>query len=222
MRNLFRSMACCIALVISALAPLAHAQQPITLHGAVQFADDHPFNKALLQVRGAGQEVLRQADQLRAAPQQRARHREGLFRLHEPGHVGRLRASCRPRTCRRSPRRRRCSTCRSCSATSTTGTRCSTPTRSSRSSTTCRRRPTCMIIGYAGGGMRNIIANKPIRNMAELRGLHDARDGCADPDPDVPGDRRQAVGDRLQRGLQRHPDRRDPGRRERGRRARTR
>jgi TRAP-type C4-dicarboxylate transport system substrate-binding protein len=28
-----------------------------------------------------------------------------------------------------------------------------------------------MIIGYAGGGMRNIIANKPVRNMAELRGL---------------------------------------------------
>ncbi len=29
------------------------AQQPITLHGAVQFSDDHPFNKALLRVPGA-------------------------------------------------------------------------------------------------------------------------------------------------------------------------
>ena len=28
-----------------------------------------------------------------------------------------------------------------------------------------------MIIGYAGGGTRNIIANKPMRNMAELSGL---------------------------------------------------
>jgi TRAP-type C4-dicarboxylate transport system substrate-binding protein len=28
-----------------------------------------------------------------------------------------------------------------------------------------------MIIGYAGGGTRNLIANKPIRNMAELRGF---------------------------------------------------
>ncbi len=29
-----------------------------------------------------------------------------------------------------------------------------------------------LIIGYAGGGVRNIVANKPIRNMAELRGLN--------------------------------------------------
>jgi tripartite ATP-independent transporter DctP family solute receptor len=28
-----------------------------------------------------------------------------------------------------------------------------------------------MIIGYAGGGTRNLIANKPVSNMAELRGL---------------------------------------------------
>src|SRR5260370_34421897 len=28
-----------------------------------------------------------------------------------------------------------------------------------------------MLIGYAGGGVRNLIANKPVRNMAELKGL---------------------------------------------------
>ena len=28
-----------------------------------------------------------------------------------------------------------------------------------------------MLIGFAGGGVRNLIANKPVRNMAELKGL---------------------------------------------------
>ncbi len=45
-----------------------------------------------------------------------------------------------------------------------------------------------------------------------VEGPVDARDGRADPDADVQRDRREAVGDRLQRGLQRNPDRRDPGR----------
>ena len=37
--------------VLAALvaAPAAMAQQAITLHGAVQFNDDHAFNKALLK-----------------------------------------------------------------------------------------------------------------------------------------------------------------------------
>jgi TRAP-type transport system periplasmic protein len=33
------------------------------------------------------------------------------------------------------------------------------------------RRARVMLIGYAGGGVRNIFANKPLRTMADLRGL---------------------------------------------------
>ncbi|WP_309139544.1 TRAP transporter substrate-binding protein [Siccirubricoccus sp. G192] len=33
------------------------------------------------------------------------------------------------------------------------------------------RRARVMLIGYAGGGVRNIFANKPLRSIAELRGL---------------------------------------------------
>ena len=31
---------------VSIVAPSSHAQQAITLHGAVQFNDEHAFNKA--------------------------------------------------------------------------------------------------------------------------------------------------------------------------------
>jgi TRAP-type C4-dicarboxylate transport system substrate-binding protein len=33
------------------------------------------------------------------------------------------------------------------------------------------QRARVMLIGYAGGGVRNIFANKPVRNLAEMRGL---------------------------------------------------
>ena len=74
------------------------------------------------------EEVLRQADQLRAAQEQRARPGEGLLRVHEPGQGGRLRHRVAGAHVDLLARRRRSSTRRSCSATSTTGTRCSTPT----------------------------------------------------------------------------------------------
>jgi hypothetical protein len=34
-----------------ALSAAAQAQAPITLHGAVQFNDDHAFNRALVRFR---------------------------------------------------------------------------------------------------------------------------------------------------------------------------
>ena len=44
-----RALLIAIAAVVAALAAPAAAQQVITLHGAVQFNDDHAFNKALLK-----------------------------------------------------------------------------------------------------------------------------------------------------------------------------
>ena len=38
-----------IAAAAAALTFVAQAQQPITLHGAVQFNDDHAFTKALVR-----------------------------------------------------------------------------------------------------------------------------------------------------------------------------
>ena len=49
MHAFLRALARCFAVVGLAMAFNAGAQQPITLHGAVQFDDTHPFNKSLLK-----------------------------------------------------------------------------------------------------------------------------------------------------------------------------
>ena len=66
-----------------------------------------------------------------------------------------------------------------------------------------------MLIGYAGGGTRNIFVNKPVKNMAEMKGLKVRVQGAPIWSQDVPGRWHGADGDRLQRGLQRDPERRD-------------
>ena len=74
-----------------------------------------------------------------------------------------------------------------------------------------------MLIGYAGGGTRNIFANKPVRNMAEMKGLKVRVQGAPIWSKTFQRRRHVADGDRLQRNLQRDPERRHPGGRERGR-----
>ncbi|MEO8565843.1 MAG: C4-dicarboxylate ABC transporter substrate-binding protein, partial [Betaproteobacteria bacterium] len=44
-----RALARCVAVLGLALSFHAVAQQPITLHGAVQFDDTHPFTKSLVR-----------------------------------------------------------------------------------------------------------------------------------------------------------------------------
>ena len=49
-RSALRGLMGLVGLAALAGAPIAHAQaQPITLHGAVQFNDDHAFTKALVR-----------------------------------------------------------------------------------------------------------------------------------------------------------------------------
>ena len=49
MRNQLRAVLRCLAAVTAAVSFAAAAQTPITLHGASQFGDDHPFTKGLLK-----------------------------------------------------------------------------------------------------------------------------------------------------------------------------
>ena len=74
-----------------------------------------------------------------------------------------------------------------------------------------------MLIGYAGGGTRNIFVNKPVRNLAEMKGLKVRVQGAPIWSRDLPGHRHGADRDRLQRGLQRDPEQRHRRGRERGR-----
>ena len=74
-----------------------------------------------------------------------------------------------------------------------------------------------MLIGYAGGGTRNIFVNKPVRNLAEMKGLKVRVQGAPIWSRTFSRGRHGADRDRLQRGLQRDPERRHRGGRERGR-----
>jgi hypothetical protein len=42
-----------------------------------------------------------------------------------------------------------------------------------------------MLIGFAGGGTRNIFANKPVRNLGRDEGPQGSRAGCADLEQDI-------------------------------------
>jgi TRAP-type transport system periplasmic protein len=54
-----------------------------------------------------------------------------------------------------------------------------------------------ILLGYAGGGTRNVFANKPIHNLADMAGHVDPHAGCTDLDAHVRRHRRRADGHRL-------------------------
>jgi TRAP-type C4-dicarboxylate transport system substrate-binding protein len=117
----------------------AHAQA-ITLHGAVQFNDDHAFNKALLKFEELVKKyyakpinfVLHRNSELGLEKQYFEYMAQGKavdYGIVSPAHMSTF------------SKARRSSTRPSCSATWRTGTRCSTPTSSSRSPTRWPRTP---------------------------------------------------------------------------------
>ena len=128
MQHPLRALLRCLAALALAASFSAGAQQPITLHGAVQFNDGHAFNRALekfqeLTVKYYGKPVnfvLHKNSELGLEKDYFAYMNQGIsvdYGVVSPAHMS---TSRRPRPS---------STRRSCSATSTTGTRCSTPTR---------------------------------------------------------------------------------------------
>jgi tripartite ATP-independent transporter DctP family solute receptor len=166
-----RALAVAAALVLSfALSPSSSAQQPITLHGAVQFDDSHPFNQALLKfqelvVKYYGKPVnfvLHRNSELGLEKDYFAYMNQGIsvdYAVVSPAHMSTFAKAAplldMPFLFRDLDHWNK-----------VLDSDAFQPIVDDVS-----KKADVMIIGYAGGGTRNIIANKPVRNMAELRGL---------------------------------------------------
>ena len=102
MRSVFKTTVAAAALVLTAgLAAGSAKAETITLHGASQFDEDHAFTKTLRKFEELVPACYHgEPIKFESASQLRTRPGEGLLRLHEPGHLGRLRRSSRRRTCR--------------------------------------------------------------------------------------------------------------------------
>src|SRR5881398_3137151 len=146
------------------------AQQPITLHGAVQFDDTHPFNKSLLKFEELVKKyygkpvnfVLHRNSELGLEKDYFAYMSQGIsvdYGVVSPAHMSTFAKAAplldMPFLFRDLDHWNR-----------VLDSDAFQPIVDDVS-----KKADVMIIGYAGGGTRNLIANKPIHNMAELRGF---------------------------------------------------
>ena len=159
-----------IAVCIAAVALTAHAQQPITLHGAVQFNDDHAFNKALVRFEELVKKyygkpinfVLHKNSELGLEKDYFAYMNQGIsvdYGIVSPAHMSTFSKAApfidAPFLFRDLDHWNKVLDADTLK-----------PVADEVSA-----KADVMLIGFAGGGTRNIFANKPVHNMAELKGL---------------------------------------------------
>jgi tripartite ATP-independent transporter DctP family solute receptor len=169
MRQLILAAALAFASVF-ARAPIALAQGAVTLHGAVQFNDDHAFNRALLKFEELVRQyygkpvnfVLHRNSELGLEKDYFAYMSQGLsvdYAIVSPSHMSTFAKAAplmdMPFLFRDLDHWNK-----------VLDSDAFQPIVDE-----VAKKADVMIIGYAGGGVRNLIANKPVRNMAELRGL---------------------------------------------------
>ena len=165
-----RTFAACLTVVGFALSLNAGAQQPITLHGAVQFDDTHPFNKSLLKFEELVKKyygkpvnfVLHRNSELGLEKDYFAYMSQGIsvdYGVVSPAHMSTFAKAAplldMPFLFRDLDHWNK-----------VLDSDAFQPIIDDVS-----KKADVMIIGYDGGGTRNLIANKPIRNIAELRGF---------------------------------------------------
>ena len=155
---------------IAAAALTAYAQQPITLHGAVQFNDDHAFNKALVRFEELTKKyygkpinfVLHKNSELGLEKDYFAYMNQGIsvdYGIVSPAHMSTFSKAApfidAPFLFRDLDHWNKVLDADTLK-----------PVADEVSA-----KADVMLIGFAGGGTRNIFANKPVRNLAEMKGL---------------------------------------------------
>jgi TRAP-type transport system periplasmic protein len=159
-----------IAAGVAALSLVAQAQQPITLHGAVQFNDDHAFNRALVRfqelvVKYYGKPVnfvLHKNSELGLEKDYFAYMNQGIsvdYGIVSPAHMSTFSKAApfidAPFLFRDLDHWNKVLDADTLKPIADE----------------VNAKGDVMLIGFAGGGTRNIFANKPVRNMAEMKGL---------------------------------------------------
>ena len=162
-----------LALLLTAtlfLSITACSEKTITLHGAVQFADSHPYNQTLLKFEELTRQyygkpvefVLHRNSELGLEKDYFAYMSQGLsvdYAIVSPSHMSTFAKSAplmdMPFLFRDRDHWRK-----------VLAAGILEPINQQVADSA-----DVMIIGYAGGGVRNLIVNKPVHNMAELQGL---------------------------------------------------
>jgi TRAP-type transport system periplasmic protein len=157
-------------MALAAAVTPAMAQQAITLHGAVQFNDDHAFNKALLRFEELVKQyygkpitfVLHRNSELGLEKDYFAYMNQGIsvdYGIVSPAHMSTFSKAApfidAPFLFRDLDH----------------WNKVLDADLLKPIADEIAQKADVMLIGYAGGGVRNIFINKPVRNLAEMKGL---------------------------------------------------
>ena len=170
MHAFIRAFGRCLAVAGLLFAFNAGAQQTITLHGAVQFNDDHAFTKALVKFEELVKQyygkpinfVLHKNSELGLEKDYFAFMNQGIsvdYGIVSPAHMSTFSKAApfidAPFLFRDLDHWNKVLDADTLKPVTDE----------------VAQRPTSLLIGFAGGGTRNIFVNKPVRNMAEMKGL---------------------------------------------------
>ena len=170
MQHSLRAWRRCLAVLATAVSFGAAAQAPVTLHGASQFNDDHAFTKSLVKFEQLVKQyygkpinfVLHKNSELGLEKDYFAYMNQGVsvdYAIVSPAHMSTFSKAApfidAPFLFRDLDHWNKVLDADTLKPVADE----------------VAAKADVMLIGYAGGGTRNIFANKPVRNLAEMKGL---------------------------------------------------